>query len=57
MPSSISAVGRAKSRVWPAARMIDATFRTSPSMYWMEPSGPPASSALAWVSTMGSLST
>ena len=56
-PSSISAVGRVKSRVLAAASMIAATSLTSPSMYWMDPSGPPASSALACVSTMGSLST
>ena len=57
IPSSISAVGWLKSRVLAAASTIAAESLMSPSTYWVEPSGPLASSARAWVSTIGSLST
>ena len=57
IPSSISATGWLKSSVPAAARRIAPASRRSPSTYWVDPSGLLASSALAWTSTMGSLST
>ena len=57
MPSSISATGLLKSSVLAAAPRMGPAFRTSPSTYWVAPCGLLASSALAWTSTIGSLST